>query len=323
MKRWLTCGIVCALLVAPALGATKEAKKAPVAAPQRTFGTPKAAADALVAAAESYDLSALKDILGPDGADLVVTKDAVQDKNQLAAFAAKAKEKSEIVPDKKNANKATLQIGDQDWPMPIPIVKKGGKWLFDSKAGRTEILYRRIGSNELGAIEACHNYVEAQHEYAFAKHDGSSLNQYAQKIISTEGKQDGLVWRNSDGTFGGPLGDELGRAIAEGYSKKSEPYHGYYFKILKGQGPAAPIGKIDFVVKGVMIGGFGLVAAPANYRVTGVKTFIVSHDGVVYEKDLGPNTLEAFKKMELYNPDKTWSPVVEPTTSPGQPAASK
>ena len=324
MKHWLGSGIVCAFLVGPALGAAEEvAKKAPAAVHQRTFDTPKAAADALVAAAESYDLPALKDILGPDGADLVVTKDAVQDKNQLAAFAAKAHEKSEIVLDKKNPNLAILQIGDQDWPTPIPIVKKSGTWLFDSKAGRKEVLYRRIGGNELDAIEACHNYVDAQHEYALAKHDGSSLNQYAQKIISTEGKQDGLVWRNPDGTFGGPLGEELARVIAEGYSKKTEPFHGYYFKVLKGQGPAAPLGKIDFVVKGVMIGGFGLVAAPADYRVSGVMTFIVSHDGVVYQKDLGPNTLEAFQKMDLYNPDKTWSPVVEPSTSPAQAAASK
>ena len=325
MKYWLGSGIVCAfLLVAPALDAAEAAaKKASAEVHQRTFDTPKAAADALVAAAESYDLPALKDILGPDGADLVVTKDAVQDKNQLAAFAAKAKEKSEIVPDKKNPNLAILSIGDQDWPTPIPIVKKGGKWLFDSKAGRKEVLYRRIGGNELDAIEACRNYVDAQHEYASQKHEGSSVNQYAQKVISTEGKQDGLVWRNPDGTLGGPLGEELGQAIAEGYSKKSEPYHGYYFKILKGQGPAAPIGRIDFVVKGVMIGGFALVAAPADYRMSGVMTFIVSHDGVVYQKDLGPKTLDAFQKMELYNPDKTWSPVVEPSTSPAQAAASK
>jgi hypothetical protein len=318
--------MACVLLLAPALDASAQDKSksaAPAAASQKTFDTPKAAADALVAAAENYDLTALKEILGKDGEALVVTADPVQDKNQLAAFAAKAHEKSEIVPDAKNPNKAVLQLGDQDWPMPIPIVRKGGKWLFDSKAGRTEILYRRIGSNELGAIEACHNYVEAQHEYALQKHDGSSLNQYAQKVVSTEGRQDGLVWKNPDGTFGGPLGEELARAIAEGYSKKSEPFHGYYFKILKGQGPAAPLGKIDFVVKGVMIGGFGLVAAPAEYRVTGVKTFIVSHDGVVYEKDLGPKTVEAFKAMELYNPDKTWSPVVESPTSPEPPAANR
>src|SRR5262245_23194938 len=186
MKHWLGSGIVCALLVAPAVGISEEAaKKAPAAVQQRTFDTPKAAADALVAAAESYDLPALKEILGPDGADLVSTKDPVQDKNQLAAFAAKAHEKSEIVPDAKNQNLAILSIGEQDWPMPIPIVRKGGKWLFDSKAGRKEVLYRRIGRNELDAIEACHNYVDAQVEYASVKHEGSSINQYAQKVISS------------------------------------------------------------------------------------------------------------------------------------------
>jgi len=321
MKHWLGSGIVCAFLVAPALGAAEEvAKKAPAAVHQRTFDTPKAAADALVAAAESYDLSALKDILGPDGADLVVTKDAVQDKNQLAAFAAKAKEKSEIVPDKKNPNLAILSIGDQDWPMPIPIVKKSGKWLFDSKAGRREVLYRRIGSNELGAIDACRNYVDAQHEYALAKHDGSQLNQYAQKIVATPGKQDGLAWKNADGTAAGPLSDTLAQAIAEGYTKKSEPFHGYYFKILKGQGASAPLGKMDFVVKGVMIGGFALAAAPADYRVSGVMTFIVSHDGIVYQKDLGPKTLEVFQKMERYDPDKTWTQVADSDSSAAAPA---
>jgi hypothetical protein len=297
--------------LAPAQAAAKPKAKStvPAAASQRKFDTPKAAADALVTAAAHYDLAALKEILGVDGADLLVTKDPVQDKNQLEAFAAKAREKNEIVLDKKNPNLATLSIGDQDWPMPIPIVRRSGKWLFDAKAGRKEVLFRRIGGNELDAIDACRNYVDAQHEYSFHKHDGSSLNQYAQKVISTEGKQDGLVWRNADGTFGGPLGEELGRAIAEGYSKKSEPFHGYYFKILKGQGPAAPFGQVDFVVKGAMIGGFALAAAPSDYRVTGVMTFIVSQDGVVYQKDLGPKTPEIFQKMELYNPDKTWTPV--------------
>jgi hypothetical protein len=323
MKQWLGTGLVCVLLVSP-LSAQSKSKSSPrAAARQQTFDTPKAAADALVAAAASYDLPALKEILGPDGESLVVTKDPVQDRNQLAAFAAKAGEKSEIVPDVKNPNRATLSIGGQDWPMPIPIVRRKGKWLFDSKAGRKEILYRRIGGNELDAIEACRNYVDAQHEYALEKHAGQSVNQYAQKVISTEGKQDGLVWRNPDGTFGGPLGEELARSIAEGYSRKGEPFHGYYFKILKGQGPAAPLGRLDFVVKGIMIGGFALAAAPADYRVTGVKTFIVSHDGVVYEKDLGPKTLESFRKMELYNPDKTWSPVVIPTASPDAQTATE
>jgi hypothetical protein len=325
MKYWLGSGMVCALLFASAGDASAQDKSKPEAhsaAVQRTFDTPKAAADALIAAAASADIPALKAILGPDGKSLVETSDAVQTKNQLEAFAAQASKDTAVVLDPKNPDRATLSVGDDDWPMPIPIVRKGGKWLFDSKAGKRELLYRRIGRNELDAIEACENFVDAQREYASEKHDGSSLNQYAQKIISTPGKQDGLVWSNPDGTFGGPLGDELARVIAEGYSKKTEPYHGYYFKVLKGQGPAAPLGKIDFVVKGVMIGGFALAAAPSDYRATGVMTFIVSHDGVVYQKDLGPKTLELFQKMERYNPDKTWSPVEGPTASSGEPTKS-
>jgi hypothetical protein len=279
---------------------------------QRVFSSPKEAADALIAASDPLDVAAMKAILGPDGANLVVTKDPVLDKLQTQSFAAKAREKNAIVLDEKNPDRATLTVGELDWPVPIPIVKKKGKWLFDSKAGAREILYRRIGRNELDAIEACRTFVEAQHEYAMEKHDGSRVNQYAQRIISTPGKHDGLTWRNADGTPAGPLGDETARAIAEGYSKRHEPFHGYYFKVLKGQGPAAPLGTMDFVVEGAMIGGFALAAAPADYRVTGVKTFIVSYDGVVHEKDLGPKTLEQFKTMERYNPDKTWRPVEEP-----------
>jgi hypothetical protein len=322
MKHWFGTGMVCALLFASAGDASAQEKskpRAPSAAVQRTFDTPKAAADALIAAAASNDVPALVAILGPEGKSLVETSDAVQTKNQLEAFAAQASKNTAVVLEPKNPNRATLTVGDDDWPMPIPIVQKGGKWFFDSKAGKRELLYRRIGRNELDAIEACENFVDAQLEYASEKHDGSSLNQYAQKIISTPGKQDGLVWSNPDGTFGGPLGEELGRVIAEGYTKKSEPYHGYYFKVLKGQGPAAPLGKIDFVVKGAMIGGFALAAAPSDYRVTGVMTFIVSHDGVVYQKDLGPETLELFQKMERYNPDKTWSQAETSTAPPGEP----
>jgi hypothetical protein len=193
--------------------------------------------------------------------------------------------------------------------MPVPIVRKGGKWSFDASAGRREIRYRRIGRNELDAIQLCRGYVEAQHEYALQKREGSPMNQYAQRIISSPGKKDGLAWRNPDGTWGGPISEKIAHAIQLGYSSRAEPYHGYFFKVLKGQGPAAPMGQLDFVVQGVMIGGFALVAAPAQYRVTGVKTFIVSHDGVVYQKDLGPATPQLFKKMERFNPDKSWQPV--------------
>jgi len=177
----------------------------------------------------------------------------------------------------------------------------------DTKVGREEILNRRVGANELNAIAICRGFVEAQHEYAQEKHDDSKVNQYAQHILSTPGKHDGLTWQNPDGTWGGPVGEEVAKALAEGYSaQRGQPYHGYYFKVLKGQGAAAPMGEMDFLVGGAMIGGFALAAAPAEYRVTGVQTFIVGPDGVVYEKDLGSDTLKTFQSMDRYNPDKTW-----------------
>jgi hypothetical protein len=204
-----------------------------------------------------------------------------------------------------------LLVGNEDWPFPLPLVKKNQKWFFDANAGRQELLYRRIGSNELDAIQICHGYVEAQHAYALEPRQGYDVNQYAQRVISTPGKQDGLAWQNADGSWAGPIGEKIAQAIDQGYTTKSEPYHGYFFKILKGQGPAAPLGKMDYVVNGLMVGGFGLVAAPAEYGVTGVSTFIVSQDGVVYQTDFGPNTLNEFKKMERFNPDKSWNPVLE------------
>ena len=298
----------CALILGT--GAVAEEKPAAaLAAGQKTFATAREAADTLVSASESFDVAAMKAILGPDGEDLVVTGEPVKDREAAAAFAARAREKLAVVTDPKNPNRAILSVGSGDWPLPIPIVRKSGAWRFDSKAGRQEILYRRIGGNELDAIQICRGYVEAQREYALVKRDGYDVNQYAQRIISTPGKQDGLAWRNPDGTWGGPVGEDIARVIELGYTDRASPYHGYFFKVLKGQGPAAPMGEMDFVLKGVMIGGFALVAAPAEYGVTGVKSFIVSHDGVVYEKDFGDGTLAAFKAMERFNPDKTWTPV--------------
>jgi hypothetical protein len=273
---------------------------------QKAFATPKEAAEALIKATGSSDLPALVEILGPQSKDLVSSEDSVQDNNRIKTFAEKAREKNAVTLDPKDPMRATLSVGDDDWPLPIPIVQKGGKWYFDTKAGREEILFRRIGANELDAIEICRGYVEAQHAYALEKHDGARVNQYAQRIISTPGKQDGLAWRNADGSWGGPVAEGVAKAIEQGYSNRSQPYHGYFFKILKGQGPAAPLGQMSFLVEGAMIGGFALIAAPAEYRVTGVKTFVVSYQGVVYEKDLGANTLSIFKDMTLYNPDRTW-----------------
>jgi hypothetical protein len=301
--------VVCASGVCKAQtsGQTQATEKTASPA-QKTFPTAQAAADAFVQAADSWNADELNQILGPHGEDLVSSEDSVRDKNIAAQFAAKAKEKTVVKVDPKNPARATLVVGNDDWPMPIPIVKKNGVWLFDTAAGKQEMLYRRIGANELDAIQICRGYVEAQHEYALEKHDGSLLNQYAQKVISTPGKHDGLVWRTEDGKLGGPISENIADALQQGYSDKTKPYHGYFFKILKGQGPAAPLGKMDFVVEGAMIGGFALAAAPAEYRVTGVETFIVSYEGVVYQKDLGPDTLKLFGEMELYNPDKTWKP---------------
>jgi Protein of unknown function (DUF2950) len=310
---WIV-GALALLLVPGHIAAQQPAAKtapASVAVGAKTFDTPQQAADALVAAAEKFDEDALDEIFGPGGDDIYLSGEYPQDRKRAADFAVEAREKKSVSVDSKKGNRAFLLVGEEDWPFPVPIVKLGAKWAFDAKAGRQELLYRRIGSNELDAIEICRGYVEAQHEYALQKREGYEVNQYAQRIISTPGKQDGLAWQNQDGSWGGPIGEKIARAIEQGYSGSAEPYHGYFFKILKGQGPSAPLGEMNFVVKGVMIGGFALVAAPAEYGVTGVKSFIVSHDGVVYEKDFGPATLNEFIKMERFNPDRSWKPVLE------------
>jgi DUF2950 family protein len=275
---------------------------------QRRFASAEEAATALTQAAERFDRPALVEILGSQGKSLIFSKDSVQDRQRALAFASEARIQHRLELDS-SGTVATLSVGPTDWPLPIPIVKDSNAWRFDPEAGAEEILIRRIGENELDAIQVCRGFVEAQRTYSSTLHDGSEVNQYAQRIISTPGKHDGLAWKDSNGVWQGPVGEAIARVIAEGYEDNLQPYHGYYFKILKGQGPAAPLGQMDFVTKGLMIGGFALAAAPAEYRVSGVKTFIVSHTGIVYEQDLGPKTLEQFKAMEVYNPDSTWTPV--------------
>jgi len=300
-----------ALLLVLPLGTFGQGAAAPDATAKK-FPNPEAAANALIDAAEKYDVATLEAIFGPAGKEIVHSGEPAYDKEIAQKFAAEARTKMELSVDPTTKRRAFITVGDEDWPFPVPIVKTGTNWSFDSKAGLHEILLRRIGRNELDAIEVARGFVEAQHEYAMEKHGNSKVNEYAQRIISTPGKKDGLAWQNADGTWGGPVGENVARAIAKGYtSKTDQPFHGYYFKVLKGQGAAAPLGQMDYVVNGAMIGGFALIAVPSEYRVTGVKTFIVSNDGVVYEKDLGPNTLELAKKIELFNPDKTWSPVEE------------
>ncbi len=299
--------VIVLLITAQLSLAQQSAAQSAHATAQKSFATPQKAVAELVKVAGDYDVPSLLAIFGPDGEDFISSADPVQDKTNVMKFAALAQEKNTLRIDPSKPDRAVLVVGDEKWPFPVPIVKKNGGWIFDSKAGRTEILYRRIGANELDAIQVCRGFVDAQHEYALAIHDDSGVNQYAQKIISTPGKKDGLYWKNPDGTPGGPISEPVARAIEEGYSvDKRSAYHGYYFDVLKGQGPAAPMGRLDYVIQGAMIGGFALIATPAEYRVTGVKTFICNQDGIVYQKDLGPETLDIARKTTLYNPDKTW-----------------
>jgi DUF2950 family protein len=299
--------------VSTILAAALLALPAPAAQPaEKTFNNPAQAMEALVKAVKDADLPAMLAIFGPSGKKIVVSGDDVKDKRGRESFTRLAEEKVELAQDKKNPNRVTITLGKDDWPFPVPLVKTGEKWHFSTKEGLREILMRRIGQNELDAIQVCHGYVEAQQQYASQSHDETGLHLYAQKIISTPDKQDGLTWYDASGKPAGPIGESAAKAIEEGYRKKSDPYHGYYFKILTSQGPAAPKGRLDYVIQGKMIGGFALVAWPGQYRSTGVKTFIVSHNGIVYEKDLGPETAKAAAAMKAYNPDKTWMKVPDP-----------
>jgi len=294
--------ILCGLLLTALL--SLSAQQANV----KTFDTPELAMAAVISAAETFDVTAIEQIFGPAGKDILVTAEPPRDRDIARTFADLAREKHSVSIDPRNKNHAVILVGPEDWPFAVPLVRKNGKWSFDTPAGIQELTYRRVGGNELDAIEICQGFVEAQEAYALEKHDGAEVNQYAQRIISTPGKQDGLAWQTPDGKWEGPIGENVAAAIEKGYSE-GQAYHGYYFKVLKGQGPSAPLGELDYVVKGAMIGGFALVAAPADYAVTGVKTFMVGNDGVVYEKDFGDATAAEFKKMERFNPDTTWTPV--------------
>jgi len=274
---------------------------------QQSFKTPEEAVDALVTASKSSDRKGVLTVLGPAALELVSSGDEVADaaarKRVLEAYDAK----HQVVME--GADKAVLMIGTQEWPFPIPIVRKGDAWQFDTAAGRDEILFRRVGRNELSAIQASLAYVDAQDEYAEKGIAGSGV--YAQRIVSTPGKKDGLYWPVQAGEGDSPLGDLAASAAAEGYraGQQRMPYHGYYYKILTRQGSSAPGGEIDYIVRGKMIGGYALVAYPAEYGNSGVMTFLVNHQGIVYEKDLGPNTARIASGMTSFNPDGTWQKV--------------
>jgi hypothetical protein len=282
---------------------------ASAASAQQAFKTPDEAASALASAAKTGDMKALDTVLGPDGEDIVSSGDEVADAASRQKFVAAYDAKHQINMD--GDNKAIMVIGPDDFPLPIPLVRKDGMWRFDTAAGREEILFRRIGKNELDAIQTCLAYVDAQNEYSDKDRTGAGIKTYALRIVSQPGKKDGLYWPTSQGEEPSPLGELVAEATMQGYRVEGArtPFHGYYFKILTKQGPAAAGGTLDYVVGGKMIGGFGLVAYPAEYRNSGVKTFICSHSGTVYEKDLGSNTAKLAERMSAYNPDKTWTEV--------------
>jgi hypothetical protein len=276
---------------------------------QETFESPEAAVEALVKALRDGSEKELLAIFGPGSETLISSGDKVEDRVRREKFVQLYGEANrlEVAGDKK----LIVRVGKNDWPFPIPIVKVGENWRFDTKQGKEEILNRRIGENELGAIQTCLAIVDAQREYATRDRDGDYLLEYAQKFESTKGKTDGLYWEVKPGEKPSPLGPLVAKAQSEGYTKgeKPAPYNGYFYRILTAQGKSAKGGAYSYLVKGQMVGGFAVVAYPATYAVSGVKTFIVNHDGVVYQKDLGQNTIKLAKSMKTFNPDKTWEKV--------------
>jgi len=290
-----------------ALGAAITASASDIG---KTFATPEAAVTALVAAAGAEDTNALRVIFGPAAAD-IENPDRVQATNELSAFNAAVNQQQRLVHE--TDSKCVLEVGDSSWPFPVPIVKRNGQWFFDTAAGKEELLNRRIGRNELATLQAVRAYVEAQREYASRDRDGDEVLEYAQKIISTPGAKDGLFWSpDLDGEIS-PLGPFAADAAAEGYKRSKSPddeprpFHGYFFKILVRQGGHAPGGKYDYVINGNMIGGFALVAWPAEYGESGIMTFVVNQQGRVYQKNLGQGTAKTAEAMKAYDPDKTWS----------------
>jgi hypothetical protein len=278
---------------------------------QQDFKTPDEAASALSNAAKAGDRKAILTVLGPDGQDIVSSGDEVADAATRQKFVAAYDAKHQIAME--GDNKAVLVIGQEDFPLPIPLVRKDGLWRFATAAGREEILFRRVGRDELDAIQSCLAYVDAQNEYAESDRTGAGAHTYAQRIISAPGKKDGLYWPTSQGEDVSPLGELVAEATAQGYRPGGgrTPFHGYYFKILTKQGPAAPGGELDYIVRGKMIGGFALVAYPAEYRNSGVMTFMVNHTGNVFQKDLGPDTAKLAERMTSFDPDQSWTKVTD------------
>jgi hypothetical protein len=282
---------------------------ASVASAQQSFKSPEDAVGALVSATRDSWPKGVVAVLGADGAEIVSSGDKVADEAMRDKFLVAYDARHQVT--KEGDDKAVMIIGPEDFPFPIPLTRKGAAWMFDTAAGRLEILYRRIGRNELGAIQACLAYVDAQNEYADKNRTTAGGAAYAQRIVSSPEKKDGLYWPEALGEEASPLGELVAKATTEGYAIGSErtPFHGYYFKILKRQGPMAAGGAVDYVVRGKMIGGFALVAYPAEYGNSGVMTFVVNYAGTVFQKDLGERTAKLAERMTSFDPDQTWKKV--------------
>ena len=280
-----------------------------VASAQQSFKSPEDAMTALVSATRDNWPKGVVAVLGSDGADIVSSGDKVADEEMRQKFLAAYDARHEVK--KQGDDKAVMIIGAEDFPFPIPLARKGAAWQFDTAAGRLDILYRRIGRNELAAIQTCLAYVDAQNEYADKNRAGAAGASYAQRIVSRSRKKDGLYWPTAPGEEASPLGELVAQATTEGYAIGGDriPFHGYYFRILTRQGPMAAGGEVEYVVHGKMIGGFALVAYPAEYGNSGVMTFVVNYAGTVFQKDLGERTAKLAERMTSFNPDQTWKKV--------------
>jgi hypothetical protein len=274
---------------------------------QKTFASPGEAAQAMIAAAKADNTDALLQIFGPEGKELISSGDDVADKNSRNNTAQRYEQLHRLV--REPDDTVTVYMGAENWPFPIPLVKKGNAWYFDTPAGKQEVLYRRIGKNELTTMDVLHAIVDAQKQYQSATHDGETVKQYAVKIVSDPGKHNGLYWKVAAGEPESPIGPLIADAVSAGYTKKQggpTPFHGYIYKHLNSQGSAAAGGAKEFMADGKMTGGFGVLAYPAEYRNSGVMTFMVNQDGIVYQKDLGPDTAKIAAAMTQYNPDPSW-----------------
>jgi hypothetical protein len=303
----LAIGLLTVWLVA---GVTWEAGAGGEALP-KAFASPEAAVAEFMAAVKAQDLKALRALFGPEGEELVVSEDAVEDRRRREAFLRLFEERHAIVP---IGPQMVLVVGAQEWPFPIPLVPQANRWVFDTLAGKEEILNRRVGENELSTVQTLLAVVDAQREYAMEDRDGDGLRKYAEKFWSDPGRRNGLYWPTPEGEPPSPLGELAAEAQAEGYTRGGSaepprPYHGYHFRILTTQGAHAAGGAFNYLVNDKLVGGFAVLAYPAGYGRTGVMTFLVSHEGIVYQKNIGPQTPELARALTAFDPDPSWTPV--------------